>query len=103
MELTIILLKQEKRYWILWLNAYAKKLWTTRAVPSVSNGKTLQPSTQSFVLKFKSTLQSVFYTRARAILIVHKPSNSFYYYALPLRYWVLHLPADITTHGIYYA
>lgn len=52
----------------------------------------LRPSTESFVLKFKSTLQSVFYTRAPAILIVHKARNSYYYYVLPLRYWVLHLP-----------
>ena len=51
----------------------------------------LRPSAESFVLKFKSTLQSVFYTRALAILIVHKAPNSFYYYALPLRYWVLHI------------
>lgn len=61
----------------------------------------LQPSTESSVLKFKSTLQSVFYTRALAILIVHKASNSAYYYALPLRYWVLHIsptiPVNIST------
>lgn len=61
----------------------------------------LQPSTESFVLKFKSTLQSVFYTRAPAILIVHKAPNRSYYYALPLRYWVLHIsltiPVNIST------
>lgn len=61
----------------------------------------LQPSTESSVLKFKSTLQSVFYTRALAILIVHKASNSAYYYALPLWYWVLHIsptiPVSIST------
>lgn len=59
----------------------------------------LEPS-ESFVLKFKSTLQSVFYTRALAILIVHKASKQL----LLLRYTfavlgVTHLPvpASIST------
>lgn len=73
--------------------------WHFHVFPTLRNY--LQPATESFVLKFKSTLQSVFYTRALAILIVHKAPNSFYYYTLPLRYWVLHIsltiPVNIST------
>lgn len=70
------------------------KISTTQKIPSTQSFEThtrkhfhqfptsrhyLQPSTESFVLKFKSTLQSVFYTLAPAILIVHKAPNSGHY------------------------